>query len=89
MSRWLIFISLLISISGEFYSEIAVNMFPNLKPLDPHSLIISLVGLTLCGIFIAGLYLGSRGLGEPLSFKLFIHLLFSYPSRFILAPYFC
>ncbi|MCP3901753.1 MAG: hypothetical protein GY707_18745 [Desulfobacteraceae bacterium] len=87
ISRWLIFISFLVAISGVFYSEIAIEIFPNLKPLDPHSTTMDIVGLVLCVIFVVGLYLGSRGLGVPLSFKLFIHLLFSYPSRFILVPY--
>jgi len=87
ISRWLIFISTLIAISGAFYSSIAVEIFPNLKPIDPHSAILDIVGLTLCVIFLIGLYLGSRGLGVPLSFNLLIHLLFSYPSRIILLPY--
>ncbi len=87
ISRWLIFISFLFAISGVFYTEVAVNIFPDLKPLDSHSTIMDIVGLTLCIIFVTGLYLGSRGLGVPLSFKLFLHLLFSYPSRFILVPY--
>ena len=87
ISRWLIFISFFVVISGVFYSEIAVSIFPNLKPLDPHSVVMDVVGLTLCVILVTGLYLGSRGLGVPLSIKLLIHLLFTYPTRIVLIPY--
>jgi len=87
ISRWLIFVSFLVAISGVFYTEVATKMFPGLKPFNPHSTVMDIVGFSLCVIFVTGLYLGSRGLGVPLSFNLFIKLLFSYPSRFILVPY--
>ena len=87
ISRWLIFISFFVAISAIFYSEVIVVIYTDLSPLDSHSLVLQLGGLILCLIFLSGLYLGSRGLGIPLSFKLLIHLLFTYPNRIILVPY--
>jgi len=78
---------MLMAISGALYSSVIIEIFPNLNPLDPHSTMMVIVGLTLCAIFLMGVFLGSRGLGVPLSFNLLMHLLFSYPSRIILIPY--
>ena len=86
-ARWLIFIAVFVSMTMVVYTEYLVDIYPNLKQFGPHSLFIDLLGLTLCAIFLTGLYMGSRGLGIPLSFGLLITLLFSNPSRIILVPY--
>jgi hypothetical protein len=87
LSRWLIFISALTAISGQIYSEVIIEKYPNFDLLNSYTFLVDSIGLTLCGVFLSGLYLGSRGLGVPLSAKLFFHLIFTYPTRIILVPY--
>ena len=87
LSRWLIFIATLASMVALVYSELLVNYYPNLKPFDPHSNIADIIGVSICTIMVAGLYLGSRGIGQPITLKYLFFLLFTYPNRILLVPY--
>ena len=87
LSKSLIFVAVVTSISMLIYDEVLTDIYTNLQPFGPKSGLADLVGIFLTVIFISGLYLGSRGLGVPLSFRLLITLLFSSPSKYILIPY--
>jgi len=81
-SRWLIFLTIIIAFTAEISNEISISYYNGKEIIDPHSIYTAIGGLCLCAMFLLGLYLGSRGLGLPLSFGLFFHLIFSKPSRY-------
>ena len=87
LSRWMIFISVLLSIIWQIYYEIGKNSYTDISQFNPNYIVIAILGMIPCIVFIYGLFLGSRGLREPLTIKLFLHLIFSYPTRIILVPY--
>ena len=87
LSKWLIFISVLIAMSIALYDEVLTELYPALPAIDINSVLLTVVGLCISAFFVVGLFLGSRGLGQPLSFRIFIKLLFSYPTKLILIPY--
>ena len=87
LSKWLIFISVFVAISGEIYQEVLTDVYPNLTKVDPHSTALGVFGIFMCAIFVTGLFLGSRGLGAPLTVGLFFKLLFSSPTKYIFVPY--
>ena len=87
VGRWFIFIAFFTAISGAVYTDILINVFPNLPPINPHSPVMDIISLSVCVLFVTGMYLASKGLGVPLSFKLFVHLLGTSPSRLVLVPY--
>lgn len=87
LSRWLIFISVFIAISFEIYNEALTVLSPSLPAIDINSPILTVIGLIVSIFFVAGMFFGSRSIGQPLSVGLFFKLLYSYPSKLILIPY--
>jgi hypothetical protein len=85
ISKWLIFVSLF-----SFFAILILGytgFFPEFNSFNSYSTFETLFDLTICTLFLVGLYLGSRGLGVPLSFELFLKLLFSPPTKYILVPF--
>ena len=87
ISQWLIFLSALIAMSVALYDEVLTGVYPTLPKIDPNSTLLTAVGLSISALIVVGLFIGSRGLDQPLSFRMFIKLLFSYPTKLILIPY--
>jgi hypothetical protein len=83
VGNWLIFASFTLALC----LEILTTLLPEESLFAPHSLIMSLVGLCIGALLVSGLYLGSRGLGVPLTAGLFFTLIFSKPNRYIFVPY--
>ncbi len=78
LSRWLIFISFLTAISGVFYTEVAVEIFPNFKSIDTHSTAMDIIGLILC-------YLRNRLISRFKGVRSSIVIQASYPLTFCLS----
>jgi len=82
-SRWLIFVSFTLAL----FMKMITSLYPEIEAFNPDSLIMAAIGLFICVLLLAGLYFGSRGLGEPLTVGLFLKLIFSEPNRYIFVPY--
>ena len=88
LSKTFIFASASLAVLASFWIDIIAPSIGELHPVDAFSVPWTISGLFLSVLFLSGVYMGSRGVGRPLTISAFFKLVFGFPCWIPFAVYF-